>query len=350
FYDDRISQLTRNCSELKSTRKYITQPLTEEERNYPIAYIISVYKGLYSFENLLRLIYHPQNIYCIHIDQKSDPTFQKRVKEIVDCFDNVFLASTMTEVYYTHWTIVQSSLNCLTDLVGVKKSYQWNYVFNLCGLDLPTKSNLEIVRALKNLNGTNSVASASFVGREHKKRRYKYKYKIPGSFLDILPWKTKHNHVWLKATNQRKVAPPHGIQMFSGTDYFIWTREAVEYFIGDQKIQDFFEWNKDTLVPDEHVWATIQRMHPQVPGSLPPTPEFRATENDVITRTRTWADDRTYHCQTKYIRSICIYGVADLFWLVNQKGIFANKLDPNIDVIAVECLSEWMRNRTLSGF
>nr|XP_039247426.1 beta-1,3-galactosyl-O-glycosyl-glycoprotein beta-1,6-N-acetylglucosaminyltransferase 3-like [Styela clava] len=338
--DERVAEWTKNCSYFKSRRKYITQPLSEEEEKYPIAYIISVYKSLHSFENLLRLIYHPQNIYCIHIDQKSDPTFQKRVKEIADCFDNVFLASTMTKVYYTHWTIVQSSLNCLTDLIGMEKSHQWNYVFNLCGLDFPTKTNLEIVRALKNLNGTNSVASANFVDRENKLLRFKYEFKLPTKIVT--------GHEWLTATYVKKSPPPHGFQMFSGTDYFIWSRKAVEYFMNDSKIRDFFEWNKNTLVPDEHVWASIQRMYPQVPGSLPPTPDFRTTENDVITRTRVWGD-AVYRCKSRYVRAICIFGVADLHWLVAQKGIFANKMDSQVDAVATECLSEWLRNRTLEN-
>ena len=68
------------CNNLKSKKnpesnflilgRYFTKPLTEEEAQFPIAYSILFYNDLQQTEKLLRAIYHPQNIYCVHLDKK----------------------------------------------------------------------------------------------------------------------------------------------------------------------------------------------------------------------------------------------------------------------------------------
>ena len=49
-------------------------------------------------ERLLRAIYMPQNVYCIHIDSKSPDNVQHSAAAIANCFDNVFIASRQESV------------------------------------------------------------------------------------------------------------------------------------------------------------------------------------------------------------------------------------------------------------
>jgi len=68
----------RNCSTvLKHTFK-VRNP-TSDEKNFPIAYTIQVYKGAALLERLLPAIYMPHNVYCIHIDTKSSEMFRRAV-------------------------------------------------------------------------------------------------------------------------------------------------------------------------------------------------------------------------------------------------------------------------------
>nr|XP_039271851.1 beta-1,3-galactosyl-O-glycosyl-glycoprotein beta-1,6-N-acetylglucosaminyltransferase-like [Styela clava] len=337
--DKDIVNWTANCNTFVLSRKYITSSLSQEEAEYPIAYIISIYTDLQSFEHLLQAIYRPQNIYCIHVDQKSLAKFQTGVMKIIRCFENVFLASKMVKVWYTHWTIVQSSLNCMEDLVDRKLNHPWKYVINTCGQDYPTKTNLEIVHALKNLNGSNSVESVTLEQGKGKSKRFEYSYIHPKQF--------EHTHDNAISTRIKKQPPPDDIEIFTGSNYYIYKREAVEFIVHDKNIRQFFEWSKDTKIPDEQVWATLQRMYPIFPGSSPK--ELGKKRINGIARTVLWRGPNNSHtCRGQYIRSVCVFGFADLKWVVSRPNLFANKFRPNVDIFAMNCLAEWLRNRTIN--
>lgn len=110
-----------------------------------------------NFERLLRAIYAPQNIYCVHVDIKSEASVFLAIKAITSCFSNVFMVSQAVSVVYASWSRVQADLNCMADLYSART--KWKYFINLCGQDFPLKTNLEIVRMLRALNGGNSLES-----------------------------------------------------------------------------------------------------------------------------------------------------------------------------------------------
>lgn len=110
-----------------------------------------------SFERLLRAIYAPQNIYCVHVDKKSKPTFHSAVAGITSCFPNVFLVSQAVNVVYASWSRVQADINCMADLYN--STTKWKYFINVCGQDFPLKTNREIVQMLRLLRGGNSMES-----------------------------------------------------------------------------------------------------------------------------------------------------------------------------------------------
>jgi len=49
-------------------------------------------------ERLLRSIYMPQNVYCLHVDAKSAAHVHQTAAAIANCFDNVFVASRLESV------------------------------------------------------------------------------------------------------------------------------------------------------------------------------------------------------------------------------------------------------------
>uniref|UniRef100_A0A8C6EEX0 Glucosaminyl (N-acetyl) transferase 1 n=1 Tax=Microcebus murinus TaxID=30608 RepID=A0A8C6EEX0_MICMU len=143
----KFRKRTRDCTSFIKRRKYIMEPLSKEEEQFPIAYSLVVHHKIEMLDRLLRAIYMPQNFYCIHVDRKSEESFLAAVKGIASCFSNVFVASQLESVVYASWSRVQADLNCMKDLYGM--SARWKYLINLCGMDFPIKTNLEIVRKLK---------------------------------------------------------------------------------------------------------------------------------------------------------------------------------------------------------
>ena len=76
------SMASNNCNAFRTNRGYITQPLTQEEAEFPIAFSILMYKDVPQVERLLRAVYMPQNFYCIHIDSKATQEVKESMRII----------------------------------------------------------------------------------------------------------------------------------------------------------------------------------------------------------------------------------------------------------------------------
>ncbi|MED6282772.1 Beta-1,3-galactosyl-O-glycosyl-glycoprotein beta-1,6-N-acetylglucosaminyltransferase [Characodon lateralis] len=333
--EDFYINATLDCAAYIENRGFIKVPLSEEEANFPIAYSMVIHEKIEMFERLLRSIYAPQNIYCVHIDQKSSLGFHRAVKKIVSCFPNVFVTSKLETVVYASWSRVQADLNCMKDLL--QSEVQWRYLLNTCGTDFPIKTNREMVMALKALNGRNSLETEAT--SEHKKHRWQYRHNVTNSVI------------W---TDVRKSPPPIRTPMFSGNAYFVVSRAFVKHVMQDREVQNFMEWEKDTYSPDEHMWATLQRM-PSVPGSAPANSKYEVSDMQALARAVKWAylaGDVTrgapyYPCTGIYRRAVCVYGAGDLLWLLRQQHLFANKFDPEVDDISIRCLESVLRFKAL---
>ena len=101
---------TKDCSAYIEDRGFPTATLSDEERDFPIAYSMVIHQQIEMFERLLRATYAPQNVYCIHVDLKSPPSFTEAVEAIISCFPNVFMASKRESIVYASWSRVQADL------------------------------------------------------------------------------------------------------------------------------------------------------------------------------------------------------------------------------------------------
>nr|XP_027795899.1 beta-1,3-galactosyl-O-glycosyl-glycoprotein beta-1,6-N-acetylglucosaminyltransferase [Marmota flaviventris]XP_027795900.1 beta-1,3-galactosyl-O-glycosyl-glycoprotein beta-1,6-N-acetylglucosaminyltransferase [Marmota flaviventris]XP_027795901.1 beta-1,3-galactosyl-O-glycosyl-glycoprotein beta-1,6-N-acetylglucosaminyltransferase [Marmota flaviventris] len=328
--------MTSDCPSFIKMRKYIVEPLSKEEENFPIAYSIVVHHKIEMLDRLLRAIYMPQNFYCIHVDKKSEDSFIAAVMGIASCFSNVFVASQLENVVYASWSRVQADLNCMKDLY--RMSANWKYLINLCGLDFPTKTNLEIVRKLKSFMGENNLETEKMPSNKEER------------------WKKHHVVINGKLTNTGtvKVHPPLKTPLFSGSAYFVVSREYVRYVLENENIQKFMEWAQDTYSPDEYLWATIQRI-PEVPGSLSLSHKYDLSDMQSVARFVKWqyfegdvAQGAPYPpCNGVHVRSVCVFGAGDLNWILRKHHFFANKFDLDVDLFAVQCLDEHLRHKAL---
>ncbi|CAF1113371.1 unnamed protein product [Rotaria sordida] len=284
-------------------------------RQFPLAFNILMYENVEQFERLLRIIYRPQNFYCIHVDSDASLNVFEGVKSIVQCFNNVFFIK------------LQADLNCMQDLI---KYSSWKYLLNIANTELSLKTNSELVKILSIYRGYNDIA-----GRWKTRiiPRTKYVWKI------INTTSTSYlSH--LRQTNEKKKPPPGNVEIVKGSAYGAFSRAFVEFIQTNSVAKDLLDWSRDTFSPDEHYWATLNyntHLHP--PGGY-------QAKRDPTAWTARFVIWGKRNCRGQVVHSICIFSTVDLPILFNRHELFANKFHLNDDPIAYQCLEELILNRS----
>ncbi|KAK6172748.1 hypothetical protein SNE40_016345 [Patella caerulea] len=305
---------TKNCDSFISERGYVTDSLTSEERDFPIAYSILMFKDVEQFERLLRAIYRPQNYYCIHVDAKAAEDVYNAVRGIVGCLDNVFMTRKYVDVQWGTFSVLEPELICMKMLFKYKN---WKYFINLTGQEFPLKTNYELVKILETYNGANDMEGT--VRRANKAR-----WSIVG------------------------VSPPHNIRPVKGSVHIVVNRDFVDYVLNNKTAIDFLEWVKNVDVPDETYFSSLNHNpHLGIPGSYKGIPETTKDKKPFLARFKNWGREPfDWPCKGKRVRLICIFGVGDLPLLSRRKEMFANKFYLNFEPFALDCLEELHHNKT----
>ncbi len=256
--DKKFIHLTQNCTEFKLRRGYILKPMSKEEEEFPIAYSILFYKELQVLERLLRAIYRPQNVYCLHLDKDSSDILYLSVQSLVRCFDNVFLASKLEDVVYTGVSRLQADINCMADVIDRHK--HWKYYINLASQNFPLKTNEQIVKILKIYNGSNDIEGMG------KTRLLRGRFRNEWHIVTKRP----RGKPFINKTSILKATPPMNIKIVRGSAYGVFSRAFVDFIINSKYSKSLLEWSKDTYSPDEHFWATLHHIssnpHLNTPG------------------------------------------------------------------------------------
>ena len=146
---------TLDCKTFITERGYIMSSLTIIEAKFPIAFSILMYKDVEQAERLLRAIYRPQNIYCIHVDKKTDNHTYNAMEGIAKCFGNVFMTARKIAVRWGAFSVLEPELMCMEALL--QRNKKWKYFINLTGQEFPLPTNYELVRILMAYNGANDI-------------------------------------------------------------------------------------------------------------------------------------------------------------------------------------------------
>ncbi|PVD27139.1 hypothetical protein C0Q70_12291 [Pomacea canaliculata] len=313
-----ITRLANNCQALQQEYGFIMSFLTEEERNFPIAYSILVFKDAHQVTQLLQAIYRPQNVYCIHVDQKADQSYRDTMAAIADCFHNVFLASRSVDVQWGTFTVLEPELICMKDLWPFKK---WKYFINLTGQEFPLRTNFELVRILTAYNGANGVDGTV---------------------------ESAYANRWASAA-----PPPHGIVPTMGSVHIAVNRDFVDYVLHSPVAQDFLNWTQLVAIPDETFFSTLNH-NPQlgIRGSYKGPRERDHVFKPYLTRFKNWgACPFDYPCAGGLrVRQVCILSTGDLPLLDKRPEMFANKFYQDYSRVALECLHERLYNHTRDEF
>ncbi|CAF0798589.1 unnamed protein product [Rotaria sp. Silwood1] len=300
---------------------------TSINQQFPLAFNILMHEKVEQFERLLRIIYRPQNYYCIHVDSDASISVYEGVKSIVQCFNNVVLSSKREKVIYATFSRLQADLNCMQDLI---KYPSWKYLLNVANTELPLKTNSELVQILSIYRGYNDIEG-----------RWKTRDMIRTEYVWKISNTTGASYLsHLRPINEKKKPPPGNVEIVKGSAYGAFSRAFVEFIQTNPVAKELLDWSRDTFSPDEHYWATLNyNIHLHAPGGY----QAKSDPTEWTARFVIW--DR-HKCHGHVVHGICIFSTVDLPVLSNRHELFANKFHLNVDPIVYQCLEELLINRS----
>jgi hypothetical protein len=208
--DQRYNITKDQCQYYRSERfnEKFHREDTNINRQFPLAFTILMFENVEQFERLLRVIYRPQNFYCVHVDNDALPNVLQGVKSIVQCFENIILASKQEKVLYATFSRLQADLNCMGDLI---KYPSWKYLLNVANTELPLKTNSELVKILSIYRGYNDIEGR---WKSRNVHRTEYVWQV----IDTVGGDDQQvPH--LRKTNEKKKPPPGNVEIVKGSAY-----------------------------------------------------------------------------------------------------------------------------------
>ena len=306
--------------------------VSSEEKDFPLAFIFVVYTNVRQVVRLLKAIYRPHNLYCIHPDARQGEGFARVFRQISKCLDNVFVASKLEKVFYTHRSILDAQLNCMKDLTEYDQS-RWKYVINLVGRELPLQTNRHIVKLLKQASDV-SIVDSHPIRRIIYKQRFEHRY--------VVNYQTGRGY----KAKKRRGAAPHGIKIYKGSTHFVLTRQFAHFLLTNQKAVDFRRYLNDVWMPEESFYASLYQ--------LPEAASYGGHSNSVtlpisfpevsIWLTRLGKRLTAERCSGLKVHLLCIAVTSDLHRVYEfgvKKGfLFFNKYFMEVDHVIMDCMEE----------
>ena len=96
--------------------------------------------------------------------------------------------------------------------------------------------------------------------------------------------------------------------------------------------------------PDEIFWSTLNARMVNVMFASPGGYDGPADRKPWLSKYAAWSGQDP--CHGKFVRSVCVFGVGDLPNLISRKEFFANKFYIQNDYLVLDCLEEWLYNRS----
>ena len=239
-----------NCTQYKQKLENNVYT-TKEEVTFPLAFALIVHDSPSQVFRLLKVLYRPHNIYCIHYDNKSSQDTKHLFNNLAVCIDNIITPTNFIEVHWGHRSLMEAQMNCFKNLLKKHNSYPWRYVITLCGKELPLRTNREIVYLLKSLNGTSAVHALSTPDWEQKRFTHK--------------WTQDEMQPSKYYPTQELAGPiPFNLTIYKSMVYFALSPEFVEYVLYDPVAVALIRFLKDAYIPEEHFYSTLF----MIPGKI----------------------------------------------------------------------------------
>ncbi|KAM7533557.1 hypothetical protein Aperf_G00000123105 [Anoplocephala perfoliata] len=294
-------------------RSHFPAVLDRPDGEMDIAFTMVIHKDILQVARLLRMIHRINNYYCIHLDARSTRTLREAVEGMARCFGaNVELVppEKRVAVVWGDESVLRPQLICGEQ--ALERHQTWKYLINIVGQEFPLRTNLELIAALKALNGSNLVEAFSI-------DRYRALVK-----KDTLPLQTK---------------------LYKGSVYGAFLRDFIQEAVLSPALSPI----RDTLLrhgiyphPDELFFSSLNyNPHLRLPGScLTAPPPAEEVGLGYLAKYVIW-DGYGMVCPTKYVQSICIFGVAHIPVLQKAPHLFANKFQADFELQAYDEMENW---------
>ena len=332
--DTETIKLIKDCQHIRTEFKdnfYIS----ETERNFPLAFEMPIYyrqNFLLQQIRLLKYLYRPHNIYCIHIDKKSPKWWTDGLRQFTKCFSNIFISTKQVHIVYWSVSILDAHLSCLNDLVNV--TADWRYVITLNSPEIPLVTNKEMVDTLIIMNGTNVMPRGNDV----------MKNRNGGQSLWLwLKQVENQDRTSVYFTKKRLGPIPYNLHVYVSASSVnsAMSRDFVKFIVTDKRALALRERLEYVHAAEEFFFVTLNELK-DAPGN------FHTIKKDMtmpLVRKAVWKPFHGKHkakCLERYIvRSFCIQSASDLPYLRSLSGIwFLNKYYIDYDHVVMDCMEE----------
>ncbi|GJX41172.1 beta-glucuronosyltransferase GlcAT14A [Tanacetum coccineum] len=208
----------------------LTIPQTiNNTKPYPVsfAYLISASKGdTAKLKRTIQALYHPNNIYLIHLEYEATQEEHKEVARFVkddvvfQTVGNVMVVGKANRVTYRGPTMLATTLHAMAMLLRVDA--KWDWFINLSASDYPLVTQDDLISAFSVLpRHLNFVQHSSRLGWKLNKR---------GKPIMIDPglYSTNKSEIWW-VIKQRTL--PTAFKLYTGSAWTILSRSFAEYCI-----------------------------------------------------------------------------------------------------------------------
>ena len=309
--DANLMEITSNCSLLRDLFNN-TLYISKLEVSFPIAFLFVVYESPEQFLRLLKVLYRPHNVYCIHPDIKSK--YHQFFTSIAECFPNIIISKHLFNVTRKGNTVVKAQRSCYTDLIHYRQKQEetekWWYVINLCGKELPLTSVREMVKKLISMHNSSCIR----VLRPDSNKR------LNGKRL------------------------PNNLTYYKSSTYTALSEPFIHFMLHNKTAIALYNLMLETHIPEEHFYATLF-MAPGTPGGHNP----RIQKSKYIAMDhcfwRTTPKSSALQCFGKTVHMICVVNFADLPRIMKETkngstALFHNKYFMELDPVVMDCLEE----------
>ncbi|KAI6204273.1 hypothetical protein M3Y94_00653800 [Aphelenchoides besseyi] len=278
--------------------------------------------------------YGPQNLYCYVIGGSASTSFHDRMQQLAACLPNVVVAA-QVDVDSAGFGMNDATLRCFEKLSTQHRDHKWKYAFVLQNHDTTTKTNVQIVRILKSLNGANDVELNPLMQNLGDVSHVNW------TFASLELFKRRElNH------RLHNNMPPE-LVLAKGYAAVALTRGYVDFVIRELNLTKLI----GVLSPegaygvDEYVWPSLHITPAlNIAGGMTASCVLKKKANPFVTRFAKWSEN----CLSGFHRhSLCVMGAEDLSSTVEPlKQIFINKFLPSFDFGAAVCWYERIFERT----
>ncbi|CAI2332841.1 unnamed protein product [Caenorhabditis sp. 36 PRJEB53466] len=335
WVEQELFQANNVCTVIDKYFNFSREPMSLEEAEYPLAYGLVVYKTIVQVMMQLSLFYQPQHLFCITVDMQSSDEYKNVIESLPTCFPNmkIFIGEASEWGSFGILKNVYTCFNWLTE-----EKHNWKYYQYLSGTDLPIRTNLEMVRIFKALNGSINTDVSDF-----EVNRYK---------------------------NMEGVLPP--IPIYKSSMSVVVPRTAANFIIVSPRVQKLLSYLAKTWIPDESFWSTVSGSPAllPVPGAIrvrdilwlrkhfkmrpPDVNTVESIGTSYIGRYQVWGWQKD--CNGKIKDFSCVFGVEDIeeifepaAFMCMFKEIRSRSLSPDAAKFSAKSYSEMPTVELLQG-